>query len=195
MKAGLVLWITARKKTYYYSYTNLETTGYVGKDRVKGKVWHDRQWFNLTAADDDAWVWFSIQMSDNTELVCINYQGKRKAYLLHPDNKQENCEVSFTPAGKIWKSPVSGLAYELEWEIKLKNYIIKTRPIIKECEVNFGVVNYWEGPLTVWVNGKKEQGFMEYVLPNQPTLVHLTLRKGEQELLELIKKFKHYRLR
>lgn len=191
--AGLVE--LGSKKTFYYSYTNLEASGYVGKDPVKGKAWHDRQWFNMTSDNDDSWLWFSIQMSDNTELVCISFKERKYAYLLHPDNRQESCRVKFRPTGKVWKSPISGLTYELEWEIKLKNYLIKTRPIIRECEMNFGVVNYWEGPLEVRVNGKKEQGFMEYVLPNQPTLIGSTLRKGEQELLEWIKKFKHRRIR
>jgi predicted secreted hydrolase len=184
-----------KKKTYYFSYTNLKAAGYVGKDRVEGKAWHDRQWFNLNSADEDAWVWFSVQMANDTELVCIKYKEKKYAYLLHRDNKQESCRASFTPAGMAWKSPVSGLAYELEWEITVKNYVMKTQPIIKECEVNFGIISYWEGPITVWVNGKKERGFMECVLPNQPTLVDLTLKKGEQELFEWIKKFKNHRLR
>jgi predicted secreted hydrolase len=184
-----------KKKTYYYSYTNMKAVGYVGKDRVRGKVWHDRQWFNLNSAGDDAWVWFSIQMADNTELVCANYKGRKYAYLLHPDNRQESCRVKFTPAGKVWKSPVSGLIYELEWEISIKNYTVRTRPIIKECEVNFGVVNYWEGPLEVLVNGKRERGFMECVLPNQPTLINLSLKVGEQDLFRWIKKFKSRRLR
>lgn len=195
LEGGSGLLDLGRKKTFYYSYTNLKASGYVGQDAVTGRAWHDRQWFNLSAVNDDSWIWFSIQMSDNTELVCVSYKDKKYAYLLHPDNRQENCRVTFKPIGKIWKSPISGLTYELEWEIKLKNYVIKTRPLIKACEMNFGVVNYWEGPLAVSVNGKKAQGFMEYVLPNQPTLVSSTLKKGEQELLEWIKRFKNSRLR
>ena len=87
------------------------------------------------------------------------------------------------------------MVYELEWEIRVKNYIIKTRPIIKECEINFGVSNYWEGPLEITVNGKRAQGFMEYVLPNQPTLMSSTLKKGELELLGWLKRFKNHRSR
>jgi len=179
-----------REKTYYYTYSNLEAAGVVGKDMVKGKVWHDRQWFNLNSVRDDTWVWFSVQMFNNTELVCCNFKGKKFAYILHPDSRQESSGVSFKPTGNIWKSPISGLSYNLEWEIKLKNYIIKTRPMIKECEMNFGIINYWEGPVDVRVNGKKAQGFMEYILPNQPSLVSSTIKKGEQELLEWIKQFK-----
>jgi len=181
-----------KKKTFYFSYTNMEASGFIGKDPVKGKVWHDRQWFDINQTGYDSWVWFSIQMPDNTELVCARCNDEKYAYLLHANNRQESCEVTFKSSGRGWKSPVSGLTYKLEWEILLKNYVIKTRPVIKKSEVNFGVVNYWEGPLVVSVNGKEARGFMEYILPNQPTIIESTLRKGGQELFSLIKRLKRH---
>ena len=175
------------KSTYYYTYPNLEIEGFVNGEKVRGKAWHDRQWSNKGFMKD-SWTWFSIQLSNNTEIVCFDYDGKKMATISYPNNKQETCEAEFTPLGNVWKSEKTGIAYDLEWKIKVKNFVIKTKPLIKSCEMNFGLLNYWEGPLDVRVNGKKEKGFMELLAKNQPNF--FTLAKKEEEML--LKKLKKY---
>ncbi len=181
-----------KASTHYYSYTNLDTKGYVGKDLVKGKLWHDRQWTKYGFSKGAwAWNWFSVQTPDNMEIVCVDCGGKKFADILYADGRQETCKADFRPLGKTWESPVTGLKYELEWEIKVKNFLIKTKPFMKKCEVNFGRINYWEGPLQIRVNGKKAKGFMELLLKGQPTMVKSLLKQGELEILKQIKKYRY----
>lgn len=175
------------KSTYYYSYSNLNVMGYVDNEKVSGKAWHDRQWSNKGFMKD-SWLWFSFQMSDNTEIVCFDYKGKKMASILYPNGKQEESEVSFIPIGKAWKSPGSKIEYNLSWEIKIKNFNITTKPIIKNCEMNFGFLNYWEGPLEVKCNGKKALGFMENLAKDETKTLG-KLYRLEKNLFESIKNY------
>ena len=155
------------KSTYYFSYSNLEAKGYVKDDKVTGKAWHDKQW-SEQGFMKDYWLWFSFQMEDNTEIVCFDYKGTKMATISYPDNSQETVPAEFNPQGRLWKSPRTDLKYQLSWNIKVKNFEIKTAPMMKDCEMSFGFINYWEGPLDVKINGKKAKGFMEF-LSNQKT--------------------------
>ena len=178
------------KSTYYYSYSNLEAEGFVGSEKVKGKAWHDKQW-SKKGFMNDSWLWFSVQLENNTEIVVFDYKGKKMATISYPDNRQKTVKAEFKPIGKQWKSP-SGIDYFLEWKIKAGEFEILTKPIIKECEVNFGVINYWEGPLQVKVNGKKAVGFMELV-PESGNKNFIDKKDIfnflKKEELEIIKKF------
>jgi predicted secreted hydrolase len=176
------------KTMYYYSYTNMDANGYVGEEKVKGKAWHDRQWsdFGFTR---DFWIWFSIQLPDNTEIVCFDYQGKRFATASYPNGKQKEFTPKFKAIGKAWKSKRTGMKYNLEWEIQIGKWKIRTKPFINECEMNFGIINYWEGPVSCRVNGKKARGFMEYVAkPNGYGLKDMLMHKFD--FLHLEKKLK-----
>ncbi len=165
------------KKTYYYSLTNLKTEGTIkiGNEsiKVKGKSWMDHQWANVTHSNDK-WTWFSIQLDDDTEMVCFEYDDRKvKTYLAsisYPDNRQEHInEVKFTPLGIKWTSPKTKAEYVLSWKIEIpsKNIDLEVKPLIKNQEMTFGTINYWEGPLTVkglFDNKKvKGSGFLELV--------------------------------
>lgn len=155
------------KSTYYYSYSNMSANGFVGKEKVSGIAWHDKQWSNQGFTNDD-WIWFSIQMDDNTEIVCFNYKGKKMATISYKNNEQKTYLAEFEPIGTMWTSKKTGLKYDLEWRIKIKDFIIETSPIMKNCEMSFGFINYWEGPLKVKVNGVGAKGFMEYLAKQKP---------------------------
>ena len=165
------------KSTYYYSLTNLKTEGTIkinGKPiKVKGKSWMDHQWADESYSKDK-WTWFSIQLDDKTEIVCFEFDdGKVKTYLAsisHPNNKQEHTnEVKFTPLGIKWTSPKTKAEYPLSWKIEIqsKNIDLEVKPLIKNQEVLFGIINYWEWSLTLkgTINKKKVKGvgFLELV--------------------------------
>lgn len=165
------------KKTYYYSLTNLKTEGTIKIKnkliKVKGKSWMDHQWANA-GYSKDKWTWFSIQMENKTEMVCFEYDdGKVKTHLagiMYPNNKQEHTsKVKFTPLGIKWTSPKTKAKYVLSWRIEIpsKNINLEVKPLIKNQELIFGTINYWEGPLTVKgiFNNKKVKGvgFLELV--------------------------------
>ena len=122
----------------------------------------------------NAWTWFSIQLENNTEMVCFEYNdGKTKTYLAsisYPNNKQKHfSEVEFKPLGKKWKSEKTGTVYPLSWEIKIpkEKIILEVESLVDNQEVNFGTINYWEGALNVkgQIDKKKikGEGFMELV--------------------------------
>lgn len=165
------------KKTYYYSLTNLRTEGRIKiKNKwvnVAGKSWMDHQWADVSYSKDK-WTWFSIQLDNETEMVCFKYDGKKtKTYLAsisYPDGKQEHFnEVEIIPLGLNWTSPKTKATYPLSWRIKLpaKNIDLRVDPLIKDQEMVFGSINYWEGPFKIigLFNGKKMKGvgFMELV--------------------------------
>lgn len=174
------------KTTYYYSLSNLKTSGRIKiKNKwveVSGKSWMDHQWAN-TGYTQDRWDWFSIQLDNDTEMVCYMYDnGKVKTYFAdvsRPDGKQEHYrEVEIIPGKKRWESPKSKAVYPLEWMIKIpeKNIELNLTAKNDKQEMLFGSINYWEGPLRVegdW-DGEKVSGdgFMELVgYPSQYTNV------------------------
>jgi predicted secreted hydrolase len=177
------------RTTYYYSLTNLKTEGRIKiKNKwinVTGKSWMDHQWANVSYSKNK-WDWFSIQLENNTEIVCFMYDdGKTKTYLAdisYPDNKQEHLEeVEIIPLEKYWKSPKSKAVYPLAWRIKIpeKKIDLTLTARIENQEMLFGSMNYWEGPLRVegLFNGKKVKGisFAELVgYPSQYSNVKYT---------------------
>jgi predicted secreted hydrolase len=147
------------RSTYYYSLTNLETEGIVkvnGREiKVKGKSWMDHQWADAPYAKD-RWNWFSIQLDNNTEVVCFEMESRNKkislAGISYPNGKTEHLtKVIFTPQGKEWVSPKTRAKYPLSWliEIPAKKIKLQVEPLVKKQEMIFGTINYWEGPLRV----------------------------------------------
>ncbi|MHC1770160.1 MAG: lipocalin-like domain-containing protein [Flexilinea sp.] len=67
-----------KQTTYYYSYTNLATTGNLiinGKEfSVTGKSWFDRQGGTYTITDRRVgWEWFSLRFFDNEEIMLFAF--------------------------------------------------------------------------------------------------------------------------
>ncbi len=165
------------EKTYYYSLTNLKTKGKIkikGKwIAVKGKSWMDHQWADVPYDRDKAkWTWFSVQLQNNMELVCFEYDNSlKKTYLAsisYPDNRQKTfSDIKFKPLGKNWKSKKTGTIYPLSWEIQIPEakLSLDVDALVDDQEINFGTINYFEGPLKVRgkLDGKTVagKGFME----------------------------------
>jgi len=166
-------------KTYYYSLTNLATTGRIKIEGkwidVTGKSWMDHQWADVPYKKNK-WSWFSIQLNNNTEIVCFEYgYGKNKqrlASISHPDGRMSHyTDITITPLDDKWRSSKTGAEYPLRWEVKIPqkkiSLTVSAKGGIKDHEVNFGTINYWEGPLDVkgTAGGRKVNGdgFMELV--------------------------------
>ncbi len=165
------------KSTYYYSLTSLETRGAIilgNKEvAVTGWSWMDHQWADTPYSPEDKWTWFSMQLNNQTEILCFEYGDQHKlrlASISYPDGRQTSTnQVSFKPLGKKWTSPKTGAIYNLEWEIDIPelNAKIKASPKVLEQEVIFGTINYWEGGMDLEgeFNGQKVsgEGFLEMV--------------------------------
>jgi predicted secreted hydrolase len=164
------------RKTYYYSLSDLAVEGSIFlKDqeiKVRGQAWMDHQWADAPY-NNDKWTWFSVQLNNHTELLCFEYGDKKKNHLAticYADGRQESFnDLDILPAGNVWKSPKTKAEYELAWKIAIpkKKIFLSLTPLIKNQEMIFGKINYWEGPMAAKgrVDGKKVKGkaFMELV--------------------------------
>ncbi|MFA6251997.1 MAG: lipocalin-like domain-containing protein [Candidatus Paceibacterota bacterium] len=163
------------KTTYYYSLTQLETTGLIKVDNkwieVTGLSWMDHQWAQTPLTSDDEWIWFSLQLSDGTDILCFNYGNEIKTSHASIINKKGEIfstnKVSVLSLGTGYTSKATNTKYELEYQIDIPEYgiSIRTSPIKKTQEMIFGTINYWEGGITI--KGEKQnkkisgRGFME----------------------------------
>jgi predicted secreted hydrolase len=201
------------KSTYYYSYSRMEAQGVVGKERVKGIAWHDKQW-STAGFMDDYWLWFSIQAEDGTDIVCFDYKGKKMATISYGEGdgcgiggghgggggggvvggggRQKTLPVTFEPTGRAWESPGTGISYNLKWRIKVGGYVIETAPFMEDCEMRFGFINYWEGPLKVSVNGKPAKGFMEFLAKKGVSGITGMIEREVELAMGKMRKFKRF---
>ena len=165
-------------ENYYYSLTNLETEGTININgnhiKVKGKSWMDHQWADTPYEKKTKWNWFSIQLDNNTQIMCYEITLKnKKKYLANLINSKSQCkythEVIITPVDKIWKSKKTGAEYPLSWNIQIPSWKVdlNIEPMVENQEMLFSIINYWEGPINI--SGKIDntaitgKGFMELV--------------------------------
>ncbi|MCK5037769.1 MAG: hypothetical protein KAS16_01605 [Thermoplasmata archaeon] len=194
------------RETYYYSLTNMKTTGHVIIDgkaiEVEGKSWMDRQWADAPYMDDK-WTWFSIQLDDDTEMICFEYDDLQKKDLIadfvDKDGKATHTrDVIIKPIGDAWTSKKTGGKYNLFWHIRVPsmNIDLTTRPILSDQEMIFGSINYWEGGIIVegTVDGKQVtgKGFMELLgIPTTKQLIskyELYVQNEVSEALDHVKR-------
>ena len=172
--------------SYYYSYPRLETNGTVsvgGKPfSVTGTSWMDREWSTSALSNEQSgWDWFSLQLSDNTELMF--YQLRRKdgqhdrnssgSYITADNSKiaLKDLDATITPLDS-WKSPHSQITYPSRWRLSVPSQALELEivPLINDQELNVSY-RYWEG--AVKVTGTKQgkpisgQGYVELAGYNQ----------------------------
>jgi len=170
------------RQTYYYSLTNLLTKGEIEinkqKFTVTGKSWMDHQWMD-DPASKQYWNWFSIQLENNVEIVCVEHGDSkdRKLYatISYEDNRQETVtDLQIIPGLKTWKSPITRAVYPLEWQIKIPSLKanLKITALLQKQEINFAFINYWEGPHKVAgsIGSKKVQGFGYIEIVGRPSI-------------------------
>jgi predicted secreted hydrolase len=161
--------------TYYYSLTNLKTIGRIKIDgewrEVSGRSWMDHQWAD-TPYSQNKWNWFSLQFNNQTEIVCFTYENQGQttclADIIDARGRQTTCrDVQITPLGATWTSQKTKAVYPLAWRIQIPSQKIdlRTQSLIRQQEMIFGAINYWEGPINVAgrLHGRPAQGvgFME----------------------------------
>ncbi len=186
--------------TYYYSLTDLEVSGMIyveGKEiEVTGRGWMDHQWADAVYKRDK-WTWFSFQLDDGTDLMCVEYDTKIGSDILINVIDKNGLQLqynkaSFTAGKNVWSSKKTKAKYPLTWMIDIPdgNIIIKTDSLLKDQEMIFGQINYWEGPMavTATINGKeiKGKGFMELV--GYPSNYNYLLVAGEEIESNIFKK-------
>ena len=195
---------TPKDGSYYYSLTDLSVKGFInikGKQvEVTGKAWMDHQWANTTYKKDK-WTWFSFNLENGTEIMCVEYATGIGADILintidKNGNQKQYKKANIKPEKSFWKSKKTKAEYPLSWiiEIPEAKIRIKTSSLIKDQEMIFGQINYWEGPMKVEanINGKKVKGkgFMELVgYPSDYNYLVLLTKEAEESIFKKIKNF------
>ncbi|MFZ2172005.1 MAG: lipocalin family protein [Methylococcaceae bacterium] len=160
---------------YYYSRTRMPVSGWVrsGKklETVEGIAWFDHQWGDFLTGKL-AWDRFNLQLDDGADIMIYNLRDKANQSMHSIVSYTQNgltellshSDFTLTPGAK-WISPRSGIAYPIEWNIKIpkKNIAITTRSIIDNNEFDATVTTYntyWEGAVDV-KGTNTGRGFME----------------------------------
>ena len=149
--------------SYYYSITRLATSGTLtiaGEDyAVTGLSWLDREWSTSALAPDQVgWDWFSLQLSDGTDLMLYNI--RRTNGSADPSSSgtitYANGETHALKEGDFdiavddtWASPEGG-RYPSRWTVRVPRdeLEIEVVPVIADQEL-FTTVRYWEGAVDV----------------------------------------------
>ena len=169
------------RASHYISLTRLKTTGTIElgakKYRVNGLTWMDHEFFTHQLESNQAgWDWLSIQLGDNSELML--YQLRRKDGSVDPyssgtfvdeHGKSLHLRASdfvLTSYGEIWKSPITGARYPIQWRISIPKLSIEleTRTELKSQEISGKskiAPSYWEGAIIV--NGHRGSSKLEGV--------------------------------
>ncbi len=167
----------ASDTTYYYSIPHLELEGSIRVNKkwipVKGTAWMDHQWTNPEFSKD-SWSWFSIQLSDKTDIVCFKHSTRKGeatdyAHISRPDGTQKQTNTVILTPTEQWTSRTTKTKYPLSWKVDLPDEHISLSiiPRVKNQEMLFGGMHYWEGPTSIIGRvGKKKVtglGFAELV--------------------------------
>ena len=165
------------RESYYHSLTDIEATGMVrGEDgwvAVEGRAWMDHQWADESYRKDK-WTWFSVKLDDGADIMVVEYDdGRRKEYIASVMDARGRAshfgEAILTPSGEPWQSAQTNAKYPMAWKISIPHAGIelRTESLMRDQEMVFGTINYWEGPIAIrgMVGGKRVRGsgFMELV--------------------------------
>ena len=150
--------------SYYYSITRMGVTGEIGVagkiQTVTGQAWFDREWSSHALdAEQVGWDWFSLQLSDNRELMYYqlrNQQGhaaaQSRGVLIGPKGQVEMTlkpeDIVLTPES-YWQSP-DGQRYPVDWQLEVRKANIKLYiKAMVDDQAFTGMVRYWEGAVSL----------------------------------------------
>lgn len=160
---GLVEWTEG--STYYYSLTRLKVEGqieFAGKTvAVEGTGWMDHQW--MEEALQMGWDWFSIQLDDDTDIICwqiVNEDGLIQSHdltIMFPDESIYHTVDLDIEMISSWTSPQTGEVYGIAWEITEAEHNLDVlvtaqyneQEILMFVDQPIMAWQFWEGGVTV----------------------------------------------
>lgn len=169
----------AGNASYYYSMPRLETHGRLtlGGEAfdVGGLSWLDREWSSSAlGADQAGWDWFSLQLSDGSDLMFYQLRrqdGSRDPHsagtLMPPDAAPVHLGADDVTLEVLdhWESPAGG-RYPMGWRFAVpsRHLDVRIQPVLEDQELHTAV-RYWEGAVDVsGTNGTKRitgRGYVE----------------------------------
>ncbi len=152
--------------SYYYSFTNLATTGTIRTPGspmpvpVEGVSWFDQEFSsNALTKDQVGWDWFSLHLSDGRDLMLYFLRKKdgtvekeSSGTLVEADGRSRSLKLGEIAVEVLdtWTSPRSGGRYPSRWRIRVPAAGIDLRlaPLVPAQELiteGSTGVTYWEG--------------------------------------------------
>ena len=144
-------------KSYYYSLTNMLVEGrgqIAGQELVfHGKGWMDRQWGLWRDRDFDQWHWYSMQLSNNVEIMLFDFRKHGKSItplcdaVLADGTYKHNLRFEIHVLGH-WTSPKTGKIWSSGWEIDIPelNAQLTVTPDLEDQEITDAL---WEGVCSI----------------------------------------------
>lgn len=150
----------AGQAAYYTSFPLLEVAGRLNGEQVEGTAWMDHEWFtSLLAPSQQGWDWFSIQLSNGSELML--FQLRRKDGSIDPhssgtyidaDGRATNLrreDFTLQPL-EYWTSRRTGIRYPVKWRIAApsRGVSLECAAAIPDQELiseDAAAPTYWEG--------------------------------------------------
>ncbi len=169
-----------KSNSYYYSISRLESEGeltFSGKEqkkfKVKGQSWLDREWSTSALSKQQiGWDWFSIQLSDSTEIMYFKLRNKdgspnfAKGSIIYKNGSKKKLYMPdvFLEEREFWTNDL-GKKYPSKWILSIPQENIKlnieTRAKDQELKLN---IRYYEGSIKIkGFNGKYEVNGLGYV--------------------------------
>ncbi len=163
----------------YFSYTRMAMEGDIiwngETEHFTGNSWMDREFGTWTPTENQkGWDWFSIQLDDETELMCYQLRNSTNGISPHSSGVFIEKNGEYTPLGNdefeikptgYWKSPRTKATYPSGWKINVPKFGIKLRvsPVIQDQELDTRgttMIIYWEGACEVHgkVNDNRVKG-------------------------------------
>ena len=151
--------------SYYYSETNLLTTGTLTDHgvpiRVTGVTWMDHQWGPFIPGSQGGWTWFSVQLANGTQYMfyfIVDANGnpaQTVATRINPGGSTVNLDPSqviLTPLG-TWTSPKTGYTYTQNWKVSVPGGALTVTALQQDQEPTIqtptGVSGFWTGDSSV----------------------------------------------
>ena len=152
----------------YFSYTRMEMEGDLILDgeteHFNGAAWMDREFGTWTPTENQkGWDWFSIQLSNETELMCYQLRNGAGGVSDFSSGTFVAKDGDSTPLGKadftieptgFWKSPQTGATYPSGWNLKVPKFDLDltVTPVMENQELDTRgttMIVYWEGACEV----------------------------------------------
>jgi predicted secreted hydrolase len=149
--------------SYYYSLTRLATKGTItlGDQQftVVGDSWKDHEYStSVLSKDAVGWDWFSLQLSDNRELMLYrirrsdgSFEPTSDGTLVNSDGTYEHLTLQQYDIEQLrtWTSPHSGATYPSGWRLTIRPKVgaslsLTVDPLMVDQEIN-ATGTYWEG--------------------------------------------------
>jgi len=152
----------------YFSYTRMKVEGFISESRkvehFSGSAWMDREfgtWF--PTEKQKGWDWFSIQLENNTELMCYQLRDSknRASEFSCGTFVDEHGRSYFLEFGEFkidvldfWISPNTKARYPSGWRIEVPKFglDLTVTPLLQDQELDTRgttMIVYWEGACEV----------------------------------------------